>query len=303
MSFIEKQKHGRHYYYYLVKNVRITPLKAKKLRIFLGRKIPKQDELQKYFIDLEKKTMEAQHHAKWLPKELVERVDDLSASITVFHKIPSNILPKDFLIRYTYNTNAIEGNRLTLRQTALVLSDRISPEGVRTDDVIEALNAVDAWNFIKSYRGRLNKAFVCKVQYEITKNTSCRIQGNYRNSEVRIAGSEHIPPKPEQVPKLLEELFKEFYSLKKTLHPTELATFLHNNFVNIHPFMDGNGRTSRLIMNWILLRNKFPPVIIEVTNKEQYYNAIEAADEGDQKPFAIFLCNRLLTQYTIPISE
>lgn len=300
MSFIEKQRHGKHFYYYLVKNVRVTPIKAKKLRIFLGRIIPKQDELQKYFVELEKKTMEAQYHAKWLPKELVERVDDLSASITVFHKTPSNILPKDFLVRYTYNTNAIEGNRLTLRQTALVLSDRISPEGARTDDVIEALNAVDAWNFIKSYRGRLNKAFVCKVQYEITKNTSCRIQGNYRDSEVRISGSEHIPSKPEKVPKLLEELFREFYNLKKTLHPIERATFLHNHFVNIHPFTDGNGRTSRLIMNWILLRNKFPPVIIEVTNKEQYYNAIEAADKDDQKPFATFLCDQLLAQYTVP---
>ena len=190
---------------------------------------------------------------------------------------------------------------MTLRQTALVLNDRIAPEGSRADDVIEALNAVDAWNFIKSYKGRLNKAFVCKVQYEITKNTSCRIQGNYRDSEVRISGSEHIPPKPEKVPRLLEELFKQFYNQKKNLHPIELATFLHNSFVNIHPFTDGNGRTSRLLMNWILLRNKFPPVIIEVINKEQYYNAIEAADKGDQKPFATFLCNQLLAQYTIVI--
>ena len=73
MSFIEKQRHGKHFYYYLVKNVRITPVKAKKLRIFLGRKIPKQDELQKYFVELEKKTMEAQYHAKWLSRELVRK--------------------------------------------------------------------------------------------------------------------------------------------------------------------------------------------------------------------------------------
>lgn len=301
MSFIEKQRHGKHFYYYLVKSIRITPVKAKRLRIFLGREIPKHDELQKYFVELEKKTLKAQNHAKWLSAELVEKVDDLSASITVFHKMASNVLPKDFLVRYTYNTNAIEGNRLTLRQTALVLNDRIAPEGSRADDVIEALNAVDAWNFIKSYKGRLNRAFVCKVQYEITKNTSCRIQGNYRDNEVRISGSEHIPPKPEKVPRLLEDLFKQLYNQKKNLHPIELATFLHNGFVNIHPFTDGNGRTSRLLMNWILLRNKFPPVIIEVINKEQYYNTIEAADKGDQKPFATFLCNQLLAQYTIVI--
>ena len=99
MSFIEKQRHGKHFYYYLVKSIRITPVKAKRLRIFLGREIPKHDELQKYFVELEKKTMEAQYHAKWLSAELVEKVDDLSASITVFHKIPSNVLPKDFLVQ------------------------------------------------------------------------------------------------------------------------------------------------------------------------------------------------------------
>ena len=90
----------------------------------------------------------------------------------VFHKTPEDALPKDFLVRYTYNTNAIEGNRLTLRQTALVLSDKIAPEGARTNDVIEALNSLDAWEFVKKYKGKLNKKFVCKVQYEITKNTT-----------------------------------------------------------------------------------------------------------------------------------
>ena len=296
MSFIERQKHGGHSYYYLVKNIRVTPTNVKKLRIFLGREIPKQVELQKHFVELEKRTME-QYQTRWLPKELVEKVDDLSASITVFHKTATKVLPKDFLVRYTYNTNAIEGNRLTLRQTALVLSDRIAPEGTRADDVIEALNAVGAWDFVKSYKRRLNKAFICKIQYEITKNTSCRIQGNYRDSKVRIAGSGHVPPKPAIVAGLLEDLFAEFYIEKKRLHPVELATMLHNKFVKIHPFTDGNGRTARLLMNWILLRNKFPPVIIEVSNKEQYYNAIEAADKGDQKPFATYLCNQLLSQY------
>lgn len=297
MSFIEKQSHGKHFYYYLAKNVRITPTKVRRLRIFLGREVPRHDQLQKYFVELEKMSM-SQYRPAWLPKELVEKVDDLRASIIVFHKTPSDVLPKDFLVRYTYNTNAIEGNKLTLRQTALVLSDRVAPEGVRTDDVIEALNAVDAWNFTKSYRNRLNKRLVCKLQYELTKNTSCRIQGDYRDTYVRISGSKHIPPSPQDVPGLLDELFNEFYKQRGKLHPLELAALLHNRFVNIHPFTDGNGRTARLLMNWVLLRSKFPPVIIEVANKEKYYNAIEAADGGNQKPFAAFIANQMLLQYT-----
>lgn len=300
MSFIEKQSHGGHTYYYLVKSVRVTPAKAKKLRIFLGRKLPEHGDLQKHFLELEKMSMEL-HEARWLPKLLVEKVDDLSASIIVFHKTASDVLPKDFMVRYTYNTNAIEGNRLTLRQTALVISDRIAPEGARTEDVVEALNALDAWEYVKSYKGRLNKKFVCRVQYEVTKNKSCRVQGDYRNVDVRIAGSELIPPRPGEVPGLLDRLFDNFRSERRALHPVELASFMHNRLVKIHPFTDGNGRTARLLMNWVLLRNRFPPVIIEVTNKEAYYKAIEAADKGDQKPFAEFIANQLLAQYTVAL--
>ncbi len=298
MSFIEKQRHGKHFYYYLVKNVRISPLKIKKIRIFLGRIVPKHNELQKYFVKLEKIAL-LNYNSKWLPKDLLEKVDDLSASITILYKTPTSVLPKDFLVRYTYNTNAIEGNKLTLRQTALVINDKIMPQGAKADDVIEALNIIDAWNFIKSYKGRINKIFVCRVQYEITKHTSCRIQGSYRDGEVRIAGSNYIPPSSKDIKELLNKLFNKFYVQKKTLHPIELATLLHNKFVGIHPFTDGNGRTARLLMNWVLFKNKFPPVIIEVVNREQYYNAIEDADKGIQKAFAVFLAQQILKQYTI----
>jgi Fic family protein len=300
MSFIEKQRHGRHDYYYLVKNVRISPTKAKKVRIFLGREVPKHAELQKYFFEIERKAS-SKYSSKWLSKELVERLEDLRASVIVFHKTPGDALSKDFLVRYTYNTNAIEGNKLTLRQTALVLADKIAPEGARTEDVIEALNSLDAWDFAKNYRGRINKKFVCKLQYEITKNTSCRIQGDYRDSDVKITGSEHIPPKPSEVNALMQKLFEEYDKQKKELHPIELATLLHNKLVKIHPFTDGNGRTSRLLMNWILLKNRFPAVIIEVANKEKYYTCIEHADKGDQKYFASFLAKQMLEQYTVTL--
>lgn len=298
MSFIEKQQHGKHYYYYLVKNIRISPTKTKKIRIFLGREVPKHEELQKYFLKIEKKTI-SKYTGKWLSKELIERLEDLRASVVVFHKTSEDALPKDFLVRYTYNTNAIEGNRLTVRQTALVLADKIAPEGARTNDIIEALNSLDAWEFVKKYNGKLNKKFVCKIQYEITKNSICRIQGDYRDSEVRIEGSDPIPPKPSDVPTLMQKLFEEYNELKKELQPIELATLIHNKLVKIHPFTDGNGRTSRLLMNWILQRNHFPAVIIEVTNKEKYYSCIEHADKGNQKYFAMFLAEQMLKQYTI----
>ncbi|MBU1682136.1 Fic family protein [Candidatus Micrarchaeota archaeon] len=297
MSFIEKQRHGDNFYYYLVKNVRMSPTVVKKVRIFLGKKIPPHEKLQGLFKEIEKKAPKP-YSAKWLPKETIERIEDLHATVTIFKGLPSDLAPKDFLVRFTYNTNAIEGNPLSLRQTALILSDDIAPQGTKTEDVIEVMNGKDAWNFIKKYNGSLNEKFLQKLQYEVTKNTKCRIQGKYRDGEVRIGGSEWKPPKAKEVKNQMGKMISKYKKIKMKLHPVELAGWFHNNFVQIHPFTDGNGRTSRLVMNWILMKKKFTPVIISVQNKEEYYNVIEASDNGEEKPFAIFLANQLLEQYT-----
>ncbi len=298
MSFIEKQRHGNGFYYYLVKNVRISPSVVKKVRIFLGKAVPPHDKLRQLFREIEKKAPKP-YSSKWLPKGVLEKIEDLHASVAIFKSFPSDVLPADFLVRFTYNTNAIEGNPLTLRQTALILSDKIAPQGASTDDVIEVMNGKDAWEFVKNYRGSLNEKFLLGVQYAVTKNTKCRLQGKYRDSEVRIGGSEWKPPQAKEVPARMKKLVAGYRKLKRTLHPVELATWLHNNLARIHPFTDGNGRTARLLMNWVLLRKKFPPVVVSVQSKEQYYNAIESADKGDQKPFAVFLANQLLEQYAI----
>lgn len=296
MAFIEKQRHGNGFYYYLVKNVRISESVVKKVRIFLGKEVPPHDKLQSLFREIERKAPKP-YSAKWLPKETAERIEDLHASVAIFRGFPSDVLPADFLVRFTYNTNAIEGNPLTLRQTALILSDNIAPQGAKTDDVVEVMNGRDAWDFVRNYKSSLNENFIRKIQYEVTKNTKCRLQGKYRDSEVGIGGSEWKPPQAKEVPKLMKKIMNEYRKLKRTLHPVELATWLHNNFVQVHPFTDGNGRTARLLMNWILLRKKFPPVVINVQNKEEYYYAIESADKRNQKPFAAFLAKQLLEQY------
>ena len=301
MSFIETQRHGNHNYYYLVKNVRIDATTVKKHRIFLGRDMPPPEELRRHLFELEKKSIR-RFKIIWLPKDMIEKLDDIRASLITMHRKPIAAIPKDFLVRYTYNTNAIEGNRLTLRQTALVLSDRVSPAGARTEDVIEVLNAADAWNFVNKYAGQFNNRFLRKLQYEVTKNTSCRIQGDFRDGEVRIAGSYHIPPHASEVPHLLDLLAAEIVSSRKIRHPVELAAYVHDRLVNIHPFTDGNGRTARLVMNWILIKAKFPPVIVEETERHQYYNELEKGDTGNHKPFAMFLGNLLLGQYTMIVS-
>jgi len=190
-----------------------------------------------------------------------------------------------------------------LRETALVLADKIAPQGTGTDAVIEAMNGKDAWEFARGCQGQLSEAFIRKLQHQVTKNTACRIQGEYRDSYVSISGSEWKPPKPQDVPIQMKKLLEEYSQKRKRLHPVELAGWVHNRLVQIHPFTDGNGRTSRLILNWILMKNRFPPVIIYVKNKQAYYSVIEAGDTGDEKPFANFLATQLVEQYTVRKGE
>ncbi len=297
MAFIEKQEHGGYTYYYLVKSYRVSPTKVKKARIFLGTSVPPKEKLAEKLVELEKKAPK-QYAAEMLDEAILEKLEDLRASAIIFESFPDDVIPKDFVVRFTYNSNAIEGNPLTLRETALVLADKIAPQGTGTDSVIEAINGKDAWEFAKGYKGQLNDAFVRKLQHQVTKNTSCRIQGSYRNTQVRISGSEWMPPKPQDVPRQMKLLCGEYSKRKKSLHPVELAAWFHNSFVQIHPFTDGNGRTARLVLNWILMKNSFPPVIIFVKNKQEYYSVIEKGDAGENKPFAEFLARQLVEQYT-----
>ncbi|MFH1306697.1 MAG: Fic family protein [Candidatus Micrarchaeota archaeon] len=297
MAFIEKQKHGKYTYYYLVKSFRTSPTKVEKVRIFLGSSVPSKEKLQELLVELEKKAPKT-YSAKHLDANLIEQLEDLRASTIIFKSFPDDAIPKDFVVRFTYNSNAIEGNPLTLRETALVLTDKIAPQGTGTDAVIEAMNGKDAWDFAKGYKGQLNEAFIRKLQYQVAKNTACRIQGDYRDLYVRITGSEWKPPKSEDVPKQMANLCKGYSKKRKQMHPVELAGWMHNRLVQIHPFTDGNGRTSRLVLNWILMKSRFPPIIIYVKNKQEYYSMIEAGDKGNEKPFANFLAKQLIGQYT-----
>lgn len=302
MPFVEKQEHGGHSYYYLVKSVRVSPAKVRKVRVFLGRQVPPKSRIGELLRELERKAPK-RYVPRLLGPRLAEQLDDLRVAISTVRATPLEALPEDFLVRFTYNTNAIEGNPLTLRQTALLLIDGITPEGIRAENAIEALNARDAWEFVRSFKGILNRGFVCKVQYLVTKQTSCRIQGNYRDREVRIAGSSWTPPTASRVPAEMERLFRKFRSERVGAHPVERAALLHDRIVRVHPFTDGNGRTARLLMNWTLMKGKFPPVIIEARNKEAYYTMIETGDAGNDAPFARFLARQLLDQYSRASTE
>ena len=115
---------------------------------------------------------------------------------------------------------------------------------------------------------------------------------------VRISGSDWIPPGHEKLKQEMRKIFQWYYSAKKNLHPVELGAILHNKIVRLHPFSDGNGRTSRVIMNWILMKNKFPMFYVELRDKINYYETIEEGDKGNDEAMIHYIAKVLMEQHT-----
>lgn len=302
MTYIESIKRNKKEYYYLTKNVRQGPNKWKKIRVFLGNKKPSQKELEKYTKEIEKKSEPFLKKSSYtyLSEHDAETLQDLKESYkTWLKKVPKNAkekLNEDFVIRFTYHSNAIEGNKLTLRQTALVLKDKVIPSGIRAEDYNEAINGKECMDFIKSYKGELNTAFLEKINEILTKNTGVTFGGRIRFFDVQIQGSNHIPPVHTEVKKHLLNFFKWYSANKNKLHPFELASLVHAKLTWIHPFEDGNGRTARTIMNFILMKKGFPMFFIPFEKREKYYQALEIADKGKYKEYISKILNLIIDQ-------
>lgn len=287
MTYIETIKRGNKKYYYLTKNIRISSNRWKKIRIYTGDKKPSKNKISKYAKEIEKKVKKeslVKPGFSFLTAEDSETLQDLKESYNEWLRhIPRSLKEKvneDFIIRFTYHNNAIEGNRLTLRQTALILKDKVIPSGITAQDYNEAINGKECLDFLKKYSGEINNTLLEKVNNILTKNTSVVYSGRIRFFDVQIQGSTHMPPKHEEVKKHLLNLYKWYSANKNKLHPFELATITHAKIAWIHPFEDGNGRTARAIMNFILMRKGYPMFFIPVEKREEYYKALEIADKG-----------------------
>lgn len=302
MGYVETIKQGNKNYYYLTKNIRISLNKWKKIRIFIGDKKPSKEGLSKYAKDLEEKAKPFINQSDYfyLSKQDAETLQDLKESYAAWIKhIPKSVKEKlndDFVIRFTYNSNAIEGNRLTLRQTALILKDKVIPSGVRAEDYNEAINGRECLEHIKTYKGDLNTKFLERINGILTKNTGVTYGGRIRFFDVKIFGSKHVPPSHLEVKKHMLNFFKWYSSNKNKLHPFELASLVHAKLAWIHPFEDGNGRTARTIMNFILMKKGFPMFFIPFEKREEYYHSLDLADKGEYKEYISIMLQLIIDQ-------
>ncbi len=307
MVYLEKLERGDKTYYYVTKNFRVGNKKWKKIRKYVGNKPPSKEQTKKAVGEIEEEALKkglVKPNSKftYLSDEEAEKLQDLKEVFNKWHGKLSAIERKkhenDFIVSFTYNTNAIEGNRLSLRETSMILTENIIPAGATPNDYNEVINSRDCYEFMKQYKGEFNQRFLLKIHELLTKNTNCKIVGGYRNHEVRISGSEWAPPAHEKVKEEMRKVFQWYYSARKKLHPVELGAILHNKLVRIHPFADGNGRTSRVIINWILTKNKFPMFYIELKDKIKYYEAIEEGDKGNDEAIVHYIAKVLMDQHT-----
>ncbi|MCT4507838.1 MAG: Fic family protein [Tepidibacter sp.] len=188
------------------------------------------------------------------------------------------------LLEWTYNSNAIEGNTLTLQETKVVL-EGITVGGKSLREHLEVVNHKEAILYVEDIV-RKNEAFsewkIKNIHRLVLKSIDDEYAGVYRDQKVIIAGAKHEPPEPMIIKEEMEKLINWYNNESQRLHPIERAALLHVIFVGIHPFIDGNGRTSRLLLNLELMKNGYPPIVIRNENRIKYYNALDKAHTTNQ---------------------
>lgn len=198
-------------------------------------------------------------------------------------------------IEMVYESNRIEGNSLTLRETEMVVARGMTVAGKPLKDHLEAVNLMAAWRHLmamSSARQRVSEAETLELHAIVMARIADDEAGRYRRGFVRIAGARHVPPNALKVPELMTQLFDG----TAASHAVAEAARLHHGIASIHPFSDGNGRTARLVMNQTLLRAGYPPVSLSADRRDAYYAALEAADAGDESAFANFVGDAVLAE-------
>lgn len=197
-------------------------------------------------------------------------------------------LRESILLEWTYNSNAIEGNTLTLLETKVVL-EGITIGGKSLREHLEVVNHKEAILYLEDViknEEPFTEWQMKNIHHLVLKGINDKYAGNYRDQQVMISGAEHIPPAPFLLKEKMNEFIEWYNTEAQNLHPVERSAMVHVIFVGIHPFIDGNGRTSRLLLNLELMKNGYPPIVIKNSNRLEYYSALDKAHTtGDNSNF------------------
>lgn len=228
-------------------------------------------------------------------EKLLKEIYLLKEKLDSYRKYDSFRITQALELEYTFESNRIEGNTMTLRETDMVINQGLTISGKSMREHLEAINHQEAIGFIKDLMQRnvsLNERDLLSIHNLILRGIIPEDAGRYRKVQVMIKGSTHMPPQPFMVAKEMEDYFIWYEINKNKLHPIILAAEMHERLVTIHPFIDGNGRTSRLVMNLILLQKGYIIANIkgDYDSRMQYYQALETAQtKNNKEDFLLFV--------------
>ena len=211
---------------------------------------------------------------------MFETIDSLKNKLDAQRPLPSSVvknLQEDLILRWTYHSNAIEGNTLTLLETKVVL-EGITVGGKALREHFEAINHRNAIYYVEDIIKKeepFSEWQICNIHQLILKNIDDDNAGRYRQQNVLISGTTNTPPDYTLLNDKMAQLVDWYNTQADLMHPIERAAKVHADFVGIHPFIDGNGRTSRLLMNLELMKAGYPPCVITVENRLAYYEALD----------------------------
>ena len=241
-------------------------------------------------------------------EERFKRILDKKSKFDSKRLLPSHIMQKikdGLFVEWTYNSNSIEGNTLTLQETKIVLEQGMTVKGKSLREHFEATNHHEAIDYLETLikpKYILSEKDIIELQNIILTKIEKDYAGRYRTGGVRIVGANFTPPNALKVYDLMKDLVSWTNENPLGLNDIALATVFHHRFVHIHPFSDGNGRTVRLAMNLLLMRKGFPPAIILKNDRKKYYTALNQANNGKYEKLTLLMIQALERSLDIYLS-
>lgn len=288
MATVRKKTINKRQYYYLEHSFKLDG-KVKKKELYIGKEIPKDIE------GIKKSFLAEIYKDRWFDK-----LDNIKKNFQKeFKDLPYSAKRKyieNFMVKFTYNTNRIEGSKITLKETARLLEDGITPKNKPLKDIKETEAHKKVFYHMLNYKKDMDLSIILHWHRMLFKEADPEIAGRIRKHNVAVAGSKAEFPNPIELEILLREFIRWYNKAK--LHPLEIAALAHLKFVSIHPFTDGNGRISRILMNFILKKNRFPMLDIPYLNRDNYYTSLERAQvKKDEHIFVQHIIKKYLKEY------
>ncbi len=237
-------------------------------------------------------------------KSLLKEKLNILNSLRPINKTLLSKIRENFQIEMTYNSNAIEGNTLTKKETFWIISEGLTIKGKSLKEHLEVKNHKEALDFLydlveEGKKNIISEHLIKQIHSLVVKEADSEIAGAYRQGDVFISGSDHKPPVGFEVPNKMEELIEWIKKEKNNYHIIELSAILHHKLVAIHPFWDGNGRTARIIMNILMMQAGYPMTIILKNDRQRYYRVLSEADKGDYKNLCEFLAQNTIRSLNV----